>query len=59
MSEAPNIIHLPLPQAETQEQRDYWWDELEKAERRAEDVRRILGLLAVEQGLDEGGDGAA
>ena len=59
MSEAPNIIHLPLPRAETQEQRDYWWDELEKAERRAEDVRRILGLLAVEQGLDEGGDGAA
>lgn len=59
MSEQADIFYLPTPKAETQEQRDYWWEELEKAERRAEDIRRILGILAVEQGLDEGGDGAA
>ena len=59
MSDQADIFYLPTPKPETQEQRDYWWEELEKAERRAEDIRRILGLLAVEQGLDEGGDGAA
>ena len=31
---------------------DYWWDQLEIAERRAEDIRRILGILAVEKGLE-------
>lgn len=54
MSEQAKIIYLPIPKVDTQDQRDYWWDELEKAERRAEDIRRVLGILAVERGLDDG-----
>jgi hypothetical protein len=59
VAESADIIYLPTPKVETQDQRNYWWDELEKAERRAEDIRRMLGILAVERGLSEGGDGAA
>lgn len=58
MSEQAEIIYLPLPKVETVDQRNYWWDELEKAERRAEDIRRLLGVVAIERGV-EGGDGAA
>lgn len=60
MNETAKIIYLPTPKVETIDQRDYWWDELEKAERRAEDIKRILGILGVERGLDgDGGSDAA
>lgn len=58
MSEQAKIIYLPTPKVETIDQRDYWWDELEKAERRAEEIRRVLGILAIERGVPEGGDAA-
>jgi hypothetical protein len=58
MREQAKIIYLPTPKVETSDQRDYWWSELEKAERRAEDIRRILGILAIERGVPEGGDAA-
>ncbi|MBT8161454.1 MULTISPECIES: hypothetical protein [Arthrobacter] len=59
MSETARIIYLPTPKVETIDQREYWWEQLEKAERRAEDIRRILGILAIERGApDEGGDAA-
>lgn len=47
------LINFPLPNQMTPDQTEHWWEELEKAERRAEDIRRILGLLAVERGLEE------
>jgi hypothetical protein len=59
MSEQAKIIYLPLPKVETDDQRNYWLEELEKSERRAEDIRRVLGILGLEHGLTEGGDGAA
>lgn len=61
MNNEAKIIYLPLPKVETIDQREYWWDELEKAERRAEDIRRVLGILGIERGLDNsngGGDAA-
>jgi hypothetical protein len=54
MNEEAKIFYLPAPKVESLDQLSYWWDELEKAERRAEDIRRVLGILAVERGLDEG-----
>ena len=44
------IVYLPNPV--TNETKENWWEELEKAERRVEDIKRILGLLAVERGLE-------
>ena len=61
MNETAKIIYLPTPKVETIDQREYWWEQLELAERRAEDIRRILGILGVERGLDDshgGGDAA-
>ena len=31
---------------------NYWWEQLEITERKAEDIRRILGILALEKGLE-------
>lgn len=61
MNESAKIIYLPTPKVETIDQREYWWEQLEIAERRAEDIRRVLGILGVERGLadDSGDDGAA
>lgn len=59
MSETAKIIYLPTPKVETTDQRDYWWAELEKAERRAEDIRRVLGILAIERGVSDDGGGDA
>lgn len=46
------IIYLPRPKELTPEQKAYWEGELELAERRVEDVMRILGYLALEDGLE-------
>lgn len=46
------IIYLPRPKNLTDEQKEYWTAELETAERRYEDCMRILGYLALEDGLE-------
>lgn len=46
------VTWLPI-KITTKEQEENLWEELEKCERRAEDIRRILGILAVEKGLEE------
>lgn len=53
------LIYLPL-KAETPEQQAYFWDQKlqlekqkEELDRRLEDINRILGLIAVERGLNE------
>lgn len=46
------IIYLPRPKELTDEQKAHWTAELEIAERRVEDCMRILGYLALEQGLE-------
>lgn len=52
------IIHLPI-KAETPEQTAYFWDkklqleqQYETIGRQLEDINRILGILAVEKGLE-------
>ena len=46
------VTWLPI-KITSKEQEVNLWEELEKCERRAEDIRRILGILAVEKGLEE------
>ena len=45
---------LPLvPKTElTPEQEEYWWEQLEIAERKVEYAKRMLGLLAIEKGVE-------
>ena len=52
MAKEAEIIYLPI-KITSQEQRDSLWDELEKAERKVEDLKRILGILGIEKGLKE------
>lgn len=35
------------------EQEDYWYKQLESAERAVEYAKRMLGILAVEKGLED------
>lgn len=53
------VIYLPLPKLENV--RDVHWlqQELERAEGRVADIKRILGIRAVQQGPSEGGDETA
>jgi len=47
------IFYLPAPKNLTPEQEVYWIEELEKVERRAEEIKRILGILAItERGIE-------
>lgn len=46
------VIPMPQPRRElTEEQKEYWWQQLEIAERQVEYAKRMLGVLAVEKGL--------
>ena len=52
------IIHLPI-KPETPEQTAYFWDQKlqlesqkELIDRKLQDINRILGILAVEKGLE-------
>lgn len=47
-----NIFYLPPPRELTVQQRDHWENQLEAAERAVEVAQRMLGLLAVEKGLE-------
>lgn len=47
------IVDMPPPHNLTPEQEAHWWKVLEDAERAVEYAKRVLGLLAVEQGLEE------
>ncbi|MDQ0825367.1 hypothetical protein QFZ60_001540 [Arthrobacter sp. B2I5] len=57
MSDA-EIIYLPQPKLERVRNPDWLWEELERAERRVEDIKRVLGILAVERGLSDGDETA-
>lgn len=46
------IVYLPAPTELTPEQREHWESQLEAAERAVETAKRMLGLLAVEKGLE-------
>lgn len=46
------VIDFPAPIELTQEQREYWEQELEAAQRRSEYAARMLGLIATEKGLE-------
>jgi len=46
------IIYLPPPKELTPEQREHWENQLEAAERAVEVAKRMLGMLAVEKGLE-------
>ena len=46
------IIYLPI-KITSEEQRASLWEELEKTERKAEDLKRILGILGIEKGLED------
>lgn len=46
------IIYMPPPKELTPEQRDYWTNQLEIAERAVETAKRMLGQLATERGLE-------
>lgn len=48
-----DIVYLPMREL-TPEQVEYWYEQLEIAERKVEYARRMLGLIAVEQGVDNG-----
>lgn len=48
----PAEIHYLPPRKLTPEQEQYWYEQLEIAERAAEYARRQLGLLAIEKGLE-------
>lgn len=45
-----NVIQFPRP--EPSDGKEMLWLELEIAERRVEDIKRQLGILATERGLD-------
>lgn len=49
--ERDNVIYLPVPKELTPEQVQHWEESLEYAERLRENCLRILGRLAVEDGL--------
>lgn len=46
------ILHLPTPKELTDEQMEYWEDQLEIAERAREYALRMLGRLGIERGLE-------
>lgn len=53
-----DILYLPL-KADTPEQTAFWWDQKlqleqqkELLDRTIQDINRILGILAVEEGLE-------
>lgn len=46
------IIYMPVPREMTPEQRAHWENQLEAAERAVEVAKRMLGILAVEKGLE-------
>lgn len=46
-----DIVYLPMKEL-TPEQEEYWYEQLEIAERKVEYAKRMLGLLALEAGLD-------
>lgn len=48
-----SVHYLPPPNELTPEQEQYWYEQLEIAERKVEYARRMLGLLAMENGLSE------
>lgn len=48
-----NVRHLPPPRTLTPEQREHWEQKLEDAERAVEVAKRMLGHLAIEEGLGE------
>jgi hypothetical protein len=58
MSEIAKVYQLPQPRLERVTNRDWLWEQLEQAERRVEDIQRILGILAVERGLEDGDESA-
>lgn len=45
------VLHFPKREL-TPEQVAYWYEQLEFAERKVEYAKRMLGLLAVENGLE-------
>lgn len=45
------IHHLPVREL-TPEQEQYWHEQLEIAERKVEYAKRMLGLIAVEKGIE-------
>lgn len=47
------IINMPTPRHLTPEQRAHWLQQLEAAERQVEVARRMLGMLAIEKGMEE------
>lgn len=46
------VIYLPPPKELSPEQREHWERQLEAAERAVEVAKRMLGVLAVEKGLE-------
>lgn len=49
---APVITLTPRTEL-SPEQRDHWWRQLESAERQVEYAKRMLGILAVEKGMND------
>ena len=45
------IIDMPVPKVLSPEQQEHWENQLEAAERAVEYAKRMLGILAVEKGL--------
>lgn len=48
-----SVHYLPPPKELTPEQEQYWYEQLEIAERKVEYAQRMLGILAVEKGLSD------
>ena len=46
------LIYMPTPRELTPEQREHWEHQLEAAERAVEVAKRMLGMLAIEKGLE-------
>lgn len=46
------VIYMPAPKELSPEQRAYWEQQLEYAEKAVEVAKRMLGMLAVEKGLE-------
>lgn len=47
-----SLVYLPTPKTLTPEQEQYWWEQLEIAERKVEYANRMLGRVAIERGLE-------
>jgi len=45
------LIHMPVPKELSPQQREHWENQLEAAERAVEYAKRMLGHLAIEEGL--------